>query len=82
MQYKCPTCGAQFFDIQQFANHKKIHQGAPRDSGGGITCLGCAGKIPLQSSQMNYSGPLTCPRCGKTMKVTLQDGEVVVARLG
>jgi DNA-directed RNA polymerase subunit RPC12/RpoP len=81
MQYKCPTCGAQFFDIQQFANHKKVHLRGTGESSG-VTCLGCASKIPLQPSQMTYSGPLTCPRCGKTMKVTLEGGEVVVARLG
>ena len=81
MRFKCPTCGVELDDIQQFANHKKRHQSAQPDSSG-VTCLGCARKIPIDASQANYSGPLTCPSCHRTMKVTLQDGEVVVARLG
>ena len=81
MHFKCFSCGAEFDNIQQLANHKKSHQQVPQDTSG-VTCLGCAKKIPLQPSQMTYSGPLTCPSCKRTMKVVLRDGEVVVARLG
>ncbi len=82
MRFKCVTCGIEFDDIQQLANHKKQHQ-APRDEGPkGVTCLGCAKKIPLDPAKANYSGPLTCPNCHRTMSVILRDGEVVIARLG
>jgi len=82
MRFTCVTCGIEFADIQQLARHKKQHQ-APREAGPkGVICLGCAQKIPVDSSKLNYSGPLTCPSCHRTMKVTLQDGEVVIARLG
>jgi len=81
MIFRCPSCGEEFDNIQQLASHKKMHQ-KPVDTSSGVTCLGCAIKIKLEPSQMNYSGPLTCPSCGKTMKVVLRDGEVVVARIG
>lgn len=81
MRFRCPNCGAEFDDIQQFADHKRRHQSTQSEVSG-VTCLGCARKIPISASQANYSGPLTCPHCHRTMKVTLQGGEVVVARLG
>lgn len=83
MRFKCVTCGIEFDNIQQLANHKKQHQ-APREEEGpkGVTCLGCAKKIPPDPSKINYSGPLTCPNCHRTMSVILRDGEVVIARLG
>ena len=82
MRFKCVTCGIEFDDIQQLAHHKKQHQ-APREEGPkGVTCLGCAKKITLDPSKINYSGPLTCPNCHRTMSVILRDGEVVIARLG
>jgi DNA-directed RNA polymerase subunit RPC12/RpoP len=84
MRFKCVSCGIEFDDIQQLASHKKQHQAAREEATGpkGITCLGCARKIPLQPSQFNYTGPLTCPSCHETLKVTLKNGEVVVATLG
>jgi hypothetical protein len=82
MQYKCYVCNEVFDDIQQLANHKRLHQSGAPERKEGITCLGCAGVIPIGPSQYNYSGPLTCPHCRATMKVTLKDGSVVVARLG
>lgn len=82
MQYKCFVCNEVFDDIQQLASHKKRHQAESSNEPQGVTCLGCAGRIPIGASQLNYSGPLTCPRCKATMKVTLRDGGVVVARLG
>jgi carbonic anhydrase len=82
MQFKCHVCNQVFDDIQQLASHKKRHQEQTTDRREGITCLGCAGVIPIGPEQYNYSGPLTCPRCKSTMKVTLRDGAVVVARLG
>ena len=82
MRFTCNTCGAVFDDIQQLANHKRSHQ-VPRNDGiKGVTCIGCAKKIPLDPSQFNYKGPLTCPTCRRTMSVILRDGEVVIARLG
>ena len=82
MRFKCPTCSMEFENIEQLARHRKQHQSQQETGPKGVTCLGCAQKIPLQPSQFNYTGPLTCPHCRRTMKVTLQDGEVVVARLG
>jgi len=83
MRFKCFTCGAEFDDIQQFANHKQQHQAAP-ESSSGVTCLSCSKSIPLEASKANYSGPLTCPHCRRTMTVVMRDGEVAVAvaRLG
>ena len=81
MRFKCFSCGAEFDDIQQLASHKRMHQTGPREKSG-VTCLGCGKGIPVEPAKANYTGPLTCPSCKRTMKVTLQDGEVVVARLG
>ena len=81
MRFKCFTCGEEFDDIQQLANHKRMHQNTPERKSG-VTCLGCAKQIPLQPEQMNYSGPLKCPTCKRTMSVKLEGGEVVFARLG
>jgi len=82
MRFKCVTCGIEFDDIQQLANHKKQHRAPQPEGPKGVTCLGCAKKIPLDPSKLNYKGPLTCPNCHRTMTVTLSDGEVVIARLG
>ncbi|MFC1905418.1 hypothetical protein ACFLXL_01260 [Chloroflexota bacterium] len=82
MRFRCITCGIEFDDIQQLANHKKRHQTPQEEEAKGITCLGCAKKIPLDPSQLTYKGPLTCPHCRRTMAVTLEDGDVIIARLG
>lgn len=82
MRFKCFACGAEFDNIQQLASHKRQHQTAPRDSSPGVTCLGCGKSIPLEPAKANYSGPLTCPHCRRTMTVVIEGGEVVVARLG
>jgi len=83
MRYKCFTCGTEFDDIQQLASHKRMHSSSERPKEKpGVICLGCGRQIPIDASKANYTGPLTCPTCRRTMKVTLQDGEVVVARLG
>jgi DNA-directed RNA polymerase subunit RPC12/RpoP len=81
MQYKCFSCGAEFSNLEQLANHKKRHQSSAPESKG-VICLGCGKPIPIDSSQSNYSGPLTCPTCRRTMRVILENGEVVGARLG
>ncbi len=84
MRFRCNSCGIEFDDIGQLASHKRGHQSEREEPAGpkGITCLNCAKKIPLEQSQYNYSGPLTCPHCRRNMKVTLRDGDVVVARTG
>ena len=81
MRYKCVSCGIEFDTIEQLARHKQQHQNPVPDQKG-VTCLGCGRTIPIDSSQLNYSGPLTCPSCHRTMRVILENGEVVVARLG
>ena len=81
MRFKCVTCGIEFATIEQLASHKKQHQASPRSSPG-VICLGCGKSIPLEPSKANYSGPLTCPNCRETMTVAIEDGEVVIARLG
>jgi DNA-directed RNA polymerase subunit RPC12/RpoP len=81
MRYKCFTCGIEFDSIEQLANHKRQHQ-AGSQSSSGVICLGCGKSIPLESSKANYSGPLTCPNCRRTMTVTIENSEVVTARLG
>ena len=81
MRYRCNSCGVEFDTIDQLAAHKRLHQ-ASQQPPSGVTCLGWAKPIPLNSSQANYSGPLTCPHCHQTMKVVLEDGEVVTARFG
>jgi len=81
MRYKCVTCGIEFATIEQLASHKKQHQ-ASSGSSPGVICLGCGKGIPLEPSKANYSGPLTCPNCRRTMTVVIENGEVAVARLG
>ncbi|MCX6009117.1 MAG: hypothetical protein NTW48_03630 [Chloroflexi bacterium] len=81
MRFKCVTCGIEFEDIEQLASHKRQHQTSSRGSSG-VICLGCGKSIPLEPSNMNYSGPLTCPNCQRTMTVVIEGGEVCVARLG
>lgn len=81
MRFKCVTCGIEFANIEELARHKKQHQsGTSRPAG--VICLGCGKGIPLEPSKMNYSGPLTCPNCRRTMTVVIEGGEVCVARLG
>lgn len=81
MRYKCVTCAVEFDTIEQLARHKQQHQASSRSSPG-VLCLGCGKGIPLEPSKANYSGPLTCPNCRRTMTVVIEDGEVAVARLG
>jgi DNA-directed RNA polymerase subunit RPC12/RpoP len=81
MRFKCVTCSVEFDTIEQLARHKQQHQAGPQTRSG-VTCLGCGKSIPLEPSKANYSGPLICPHCGRTLKVVTENGEVVVARLG
>ena len=81
MRFKCVTCGIEFENIEDLASHKKQHQSKPTGSLG-VICLGCGKSIPLEPSKVNYSGPLTCPNCNRTMTVVIEGGEVCVARLG
>jgi len=81
MRYKCVSCGIEFDTIEQLASHKQQHQAGSRSSPG-VICFGCGKSIPLEPSKANYSGLLTCPNCRTTMTVVIEDGEVVVARLG
>jgi DNA-directed RNA polymerase subunit RPC12/RpoP len=81
MRYKCVTCGIEFDNIEQLANHKRQHQAGPPTSCG-VICLGCGKNIPLEPSKVNYRGSLTCPNCRRTMTVVIEDGEVCAARLG
>jgi len=80
MRFIC-SCGVEFDNFMDLANHKKIHQVA-REKPQGVICLGCGQGIPIESDKADYHGPLTCPHCHRTMTVTLSGGEVVVARLG
>jgi DNA-directed RNA polymerase subunit RPC12/RpoP len=82
MRLKCFTCGAEFDDIQQLASHKRRHGSESQEKKPGVICLGCGRPIPIAPDKANYSGPLQCPSCKGTMKVTLEGGEVVVARFG
>ena len=81
MRFKCASCGIEFDNIEELASHKRQHQASSKSSSG-VTCLGCGKGIPLEPSKYNYSGPLTCPNCRRTMTVVIEDGEVCVARLG
>ena len=81
MRFKCFTCGIEFDSIEQLASYKRQHQ-AGSQSSSGVICLGCGKDIPLEPSKANYSGPLTCPNCRRTMTVTIENDEIVIARLG
>ncbi len=81
MRFKCVNCDIEFDTIEQLAQHKRQHQ-AGSQSSSGVTCLGCGNSIPLEPSKSNYSGPLTCPNCHRTMTVVIEAGEVAIARLG
>jgi DNA-directed RNA polymerase subunit RPC12/RpoP len=81
MRFKCVACGIEFDNIEELASHKKQHQASSQGSSG-VICLSCGKSIPLEPSQMNYSGPLTCPNCHRTMTVVIEGGDVCVARLG
>jgi DNA-directed RNA polymerase subunit RPC12/RpoP len=81
MRFKCFTCGIEFDTIEELARHKQQHQAGP-SSPSGVICLGCGQNIPLEPSKANYSGPLTCPNCQRTMTVVIENGEVCAARLG
>lgn len=81
MRYKCVTCGIEFDNIDQLASHKRQHQARSQTSSG-VICLGCGKGIPLDPSKANYTGPLTCSNCQRTMTVVIEDGEVCLARLG
>ena len=81
MRFKCVTCGIEFATIEQLASHKKQHQ-AGQASSSRVICLGCGKGIPLEPSKANYSGQLSCPNCGRTMTLVIENGAVAVARLG
>ena len=81
MRFKCVSCGIEFTTIEELARHKQQHQAGP-ESSSGVICLGCGRSIPLGPSKADYSGPLTCPNCKRTLTVVIADGEVVAARLG
>ncbi len=81
MHFKCGTCGIECENIEELARHKKLHQSASSRPQG-VICLGCGKGIPLEPSKMNYSGPLKCPSCERTMTVVIEGGEVCVARFG
>lgn len=81
MRYKCVTCDIQFDTIEELAKHKQQHQAGSQGSRG-VLCLGCGKTIPLEPSKANYSGPLTCLNCNRTMTVVIEDGEVAISRLG
>jgi DNA-directed RNA polymerase subunit RPC12/RpoP len=77
MPYRC-SCGAEFTDVAEYAEHKRSHRDqkqAPK----GVVCLGCGKPI---STPENYSGMVSCPSCRKGMKVVVEKGEVLTARLG
>jgi DNA-directed RNA polymerase subunit RPC12/RpoP len=78
MPFKCFTCGLTFDTTEEFIKHKLSHKEQPKK---GPICLRCGKPIPLDSSKANYRGNIVCPDCGQTMKVVMQDGEVVVAVL-
>ena len=83
MRFNCAQCGIDFTTAEEWMAHKSKHQvRQPEDPTPGVTCLGCAKKIPVNELQANYKGPLTCPNCNQTMNVILDGGEVVFARLG
>ncbi len=83
MRYRCVTCGIEFDNIEQLAAHKRQHQQTdPSDKSPRVICLGCGKSIPLEPTQINYSGLLRCPHCNRTMRVVIENGEVCVARLG
>lgn len=81
MRYKCHACDIEFSTIEELARHKQKHQAGPQ-SPPGVLCLGCGKTIPADQSRANYSGPLTCPGCHRTMTVVIEDGEVAISRLG
>jgi len=81
MRYKCFVCDIEFATIEELARHKQQHQ-AGSQSPSGVLCLGCGKTIPVDQSKANYSGPLTCPNCLRTMTVVIEDGEVAISRLG
>jgi hypothetical protein len=81
MRFKCFACGIEFATIEELARHKQQHQAGPKSSSG-VICLGCGQSIPLGPSKADFSGPLTCPNCHRTMTVVIENGEVCAARLG
>jgi DNA-directed RNA polymerase subunit RPC12/RpoP len=82
MRYRCVTCGIEFGSIEELAAHKRQHQRPNLEKPSGVICLGCGKGIPLEPSKNNYSGPLQCPHCHRTMTVVIENGEVCVARFG
>jgi DNA-directed RNA polymerase subunit RPC12/RpoP len=80
MPFKCFPCGLSFDTVEEFAAHKRAHQEQPgRQPGKGPVCLKCGKPILLDSSKRDYRGDIPCPNCGQTMRVIIQDGEVVLA---
>ena len=80
MAFKCSSCGQSFDAIEEFAAHKRAHKKQPRKQPEkGPICLRCGKPILIDSSKRDYRGDLPCPSCGQTMRVVIQDGEVVVA---
>jgi len=84
MPFKCFSCELSFDTVEEFAAHRRAHQEQPGEQPGkqpekGLICLRCGKPIPVDSSKRDYRGDIPCPNCGQTMRVVLQDGEVVFA---
>jgi len=77
MPYRC-HCGAEFADAGEYIKHKGSHK-EERQAPKGVICLACGKPI---ATPENYSGIVSCPSCHKSMKVVVERGEVLTARLG
>ena len=80
MPFKCFSCGLSFDTVEEFVQHKLAHQEQPKKQPErGLICLRCGKPIPVDSSKADYRGDILCPSCGQTMRVIIQNGEVVLA---
>ena len=75
MPFRCFSCGLSFDTVEEFVEHKLVPQEQPER---GMILRGDK-PVPASSSKPNYRGDMLCPNCGQTIKVVIQNGEVIFA---
>ncbi|RLC91099.1 MAG: hypothetical protein DRI39_10785 [Chloroflexi bacterium] len=75
MTFKCFSCGVSFDTVEEFMEHRRLHQEPPEKRG--LVCMNCRRDIPIDASLENYVGDIHCRGCGQKMKVRIEDGEVL-----
>ena len=80
MPFKCNKCGLSFDEASEFMKHKLTHQGeSEKQDKKALVCLSCGESIPDNYLKQNYTGDIVCQNCKQTIRIIIQNGEVLFA---